>query len=276
MRSVKKTCLTFGLVNVAVKLFAATEDHTIHFHQHHGPSCLGGVTTKRVCRECGDSVEYGDIVKGIERDGNLITVNNDEIAALDGEQDSGIEIVLFIRAGEVDTVLFDNTYYLDADKGCEKGYALLRTALVESKRVGIVRFTMRQRTRLGTLRVIDDVLAITTMRWSDEVRGTGELLGAKRVVELSQKEVTLAHALVESMAGEWEPAAWVDAYTQRLGELIDAKAANAELTTAELTTAEHNPSDGLDVSDLLCRLEESLARKTKTAVKSRRRKQPAA
>jgi DNA end-binding protein Ku len=257
MRSVKTTRLTFGLLSIDTKVYVATQDHDVHFHQHHA-DCLGGpqagaITVPKVCKDCGEVVALGDIVKGITVDDRLVTVDRQELDAFDEEQNPNIEVLEFVHRDDVDSILIEGTYYLDAGKGAEKGYALLRQVLGESDRVGVVRFTMRQKTRMGVLRVYGDVLAIHTLLWHDEVRSTDELLGARKKVDPLPKEIKLMHAVVDSMLGEWQPEQFVDIYTQRLSTFIDAKADGGEFVPVV------RKSDKADVADLLAALESTLA-----------------
>jgi DNA end-binding protein Ku len=259
MRSVKTTKLAFGLISVDVKMYVATQDHDAHFHQHHA-DCLGGpqagaITVPKVCKDCGEVVALGDIVKGITVDDRLVTVDKQELDALDEEQNPNIEVLEFVHADEVDPILIEGTYYLDAGKGAEKGYALLRQVLGESDRVGAVRFTMRQKTRMGVLRVYGDVLAIHTLLWHDKVRATDELLGARKTVDLLPKEIKLMHAVVDSMLGDWQPEQYADDYTSRLNEFIATKAEGGEFVPVARKSAEE------DVADLLAQLEATLAAK---------------
>jgi DNA end-binding protein Ku len=256
----RKGNLGFGLVNIAYKMYKACESHDVAFHNHHA-GCLGAVGQQQVCKECGETVAYADIVKGVERDGNTVIVTPEEIKALDDEQGSAIDVLAFVHADEIDPILYEGTYYLDADKGSEKGYALLRVAMVESERIGIVRYALRQRTHMGVLRVIGNVLALHPLVWADEIRSTAELLGAAKAVELSPKEVKLAHALVESMMGVWEPDTYVDTYVARLNEMVDTKASGGEFVAAP------RDDDGAEVGDLLAKLEASVAAKGKRPAK---------
>jgi DNA end-binding protein Ku len=260
MRSVRTTRLTFGLIGVDVKVFVATQDHDVHFHQHH-TDCLSGaqagaITVPKICKDCGEVVALSDIVKGITVDDKLVTVDKQELDALDEEHDPNWEVVQFVHRDEVDPILIEGTYYLDASKGAEKHYALLRQVLAESDRVGVVRFTLRQKTRMGVLRVYGDVLAIHTLFWHDEVRPTDELLGARKKVDLLPKEIKLMHAIVDSMHGEWQPEQYVDTYTQRLSTFIATKAEGGEFVPVV------RKSDEEDVSDLLAQLEATLAAKS--------------
>jgi DNA end-binding protein Ku len=266
MRSMHTARLGFGLVSVNIKMYTATETHDVKFHQHHA-ECLGSIKYKRVCEACGVLVEFSDIVKGIEHDDKLVIVTEDDFAELDEEQGAEIEVLQFVQRGDVDPIMFENTYYLDTDNGKsksakptnnDKSYALFRRALSESDKVGIVRFTMRNKTHMGVLRVYgDDVLAIHTLMWSDEVRATDELKIGGKKVELSEKEMKMAHALIDSMAGEWEPTEYEDIYQQRVAEMIEAKADGAEFTTDKRDAGD----DGGEVSDLLAKLEASIVKK---------------
>ena len=266
MRSVQSAGLGFGLINVRVKMYTATENHDIKFHQHHR-DCLGAIRYKRICEECGALVEYADIVKGIEHDDKLIIVTEDDFTSLDEEQAGEIEVLEFVDRAAVDPIMFENTYYLDTDNGKskstkpsnnDKGYALIRRALLDQDKVGIVRFAMRNKTHMGVLRVIgEEVMVIHSLMWSDEVRATDELKIHSKKVELSDKEVALANTLIESMAGQWDPDEYQDLYQQRVVDMLDAKAAGAEFTTEKRDSGD----DEGGVSDLLAKLEASIAAK---------------
>lgn len=281
MKTVKKAGLGFGLVNVAVKMYAATESHDVKFHNHHGGpgvTCHGPVGQQNVCKDCGAVVAYADIVKGVDHDGQTVIVTPDDLATLDCDAGSGIDVTEFVDADQIDPILYESTYFLGADKGSEQGYALLHRVLVDTGRVGIVRFTMRQRQHLGVLRVHDgaatgpdgpeSVLAIHTIRWADEVRSAAELAGVTQV-DLPPKMVAMAKMLVESMAGVWDVSAYTDTRSQRLGELVEAKAAGGDFVA---NVHDETPTD---VSDLLAMLEQSVAAKVATKVAAKRAKKPA-
>ncbi len=259
MRSIHNGGLTFGLVNVAVKMYVATESHDTKFHLYHGGDCNGSIGMPKVCKQCGEQVAYADIVKGVERDGETVYVTADDFATLDNEVGPQIDVLGFVNRDEIDPILFESTYYLDADKGSEKGYALLREVLTESERVGIVTYSLRQKTHRGVLRVYDDVLAIHVLMWPDEVRPTDALTGAHKKIELSPQELKMAHALVDSMMAPWEPSEHIDTYAQRLAELIDVRASGGQF----VATTRDDDGGGADVSDLLAKLEASVSAKTK-------------
>lgn len=263
MRSIKTTTVAWGIVTAPVKLYAATDDnHGLKAHQHHAAD-FGGIRYKRVCDVCDQEVEFRDIVRGYEHAGGPdVIVTDEDIAALDVEQDgAGIEILSFIHDDSVPPFT-DSVYYLGVDdnkgknKGAHKSYALLYRVLTESHRVAVVRFALRQRTRLGVLRVIGDVLAIQVLVWHDEIRPTDKLPGAWRTVELSPQEIKVAHMLLDSMSeDQFEPAQYRDEYADRLSELIQAKADGGQFDVSA-------PADQVDdVSDLLARLEQSIERR---------------
>jgi DNA end-binding protein Ku len=261
--------LSFGAVSFPAKIYTSVEKCDLEFHQHHGPNCLGAIRYKRVCEKCGEAVEYADIVKGTDVNGGLVLVSTDEIKQLDTEQ-GGIEVLMFIDPTEINPAFLGSTYYLDADIGDRgkrvnlgpaRSYALLRQALVETGKIGVVRWALRQRGNLGVLRVIDrpggPVLAIQSLLWAAEVRDTAELLGAAQNIELSDKEVTMARAFISAYAGEFDPSEFEDEYAMRLEELVATKAAGGEFRKAEAGGGD--VADGSDVSDMMAKLEASIA-----------------
>jgi DNA end-binding protein Ku len=259
MRSTFTGQLGFGLVQFPVALYKATDDHDVSFKQHHGPSCLGGINYKRVCADCGEAVEYRDIVKGVEVGGSLVTVTEDDLASLDQEAGKFIEITQFVDAAEVDPTLFEATYYVGAGKvGNEKRvrpskpYALLVAALGD--RYAVARYTARNKTHRAVIRVVDGQLVLHNLRWADEIRRE-EVPGLG--AEFSDAELEMAQNLVESMSGEpFDVNAETDTYQERLQALIEAKATGGtfetEFAAVEATT---------DVSDLLAKLEASVKAK---------------
>jgi DNA end-binding protein Ku len=218
---------------------------------------MGGISLKRVCKECGEDVAYGDIVKGIEVGGSLVTITEDDLAQLEGERGKQIEILQFVDQSEIDPIMFEDSYYLGGGKvGSEKtvrpskAYALLANAMASSGLVAIAEFTMRAKTHIAAIRVVEGVLVLHTLRWADEVReATVPGLGA----EYSAAELDMAEKLVASMVGKFDKDAHVDTYTNRLTSLIEAKAEGVELDITEADDVA--PSD---VSDLLAKLEASV------------------
>lgn len=254
MRSMKKTSLAFGLVNIPVRMYKAVDDHDVGFHQHHDAD-MGRIGYRKYCKECGESVDQTNIVRGVDHEGSLVVITDEDLAGLDEEQDTRMEVVQFAQADDIDPVMYELPYYLEPD-GSSEGYSLLRQVLTETDRVAIVSFVLRSTTRLGLLRVMGNTLVLQTMRWPDEVRNAGELKIPDHKVKIKPQALKMAHALVESMLMEFDPSEYVDTYTERLRELIAAKAGEGEF----VTEAHDLDEDSDEVQDIMAALEASIKR----------------
>ncbi|MBO0676817.1 Ku protein [Mycolicibacterium sp. S2-37] len=255
MRAIWTGAVSFGLVNVPVKLYGATEDHDTPGHQVHDKD-NGRIRYKRVCEECGEVVEYANITKGYEYGDQTIVLTADDLSHIAAERDKVIDVLEFVPADAIDPLMYDKAYYLGPQKGADKAYNLLTATLARVERVALVKFAMRSKTRLAALRVLpkEGVLVAHTLRWPDEVRHATEVKVSE--VEVSDKELNLAEMLVESMANEFNPDRYRDTYQEELRELLALKAEGAELPVVEESETE-------DVSDLLAALEASIKGKGK-------------
>jgi DNA end-binding protein Ku len=280
MRSIWKGSIAFGLVNVPVKVYSATQDHDIKFHQVHGKD-NGRIRYKRVCEVCGEVVEYGDIAKAYESDdGKMVVITDDDIATLPEERSREIEVLEFVPASEVDPMLFDRSYFLEPDSKSSKSYVLLAKTLAETDRMAIVHFSLRSKTRLAALRVKDfgkrDVMVIHTLLWPDEIRDP-DFPVLDKEVEIKPAELKMAGQVVESMADEFDPDRYHDTYQEQLQELVDAKLEGGEAFTVDQQPTELDETE--DVSDLLAKLEASVkarsGEKAKPAKKTAAKKAPA-
>ena len=261
MRATFNTSLSFGLVNVPVKAYTATESHDIKFHQRHGGAggCGGSVGKRDVCKQCEQTVAYADIAKGIERDERVVTFTREELAAIERDSDRVIDVLQFVHAEQINPLTLEAPYYLEPTKESLEGYVLLREVLTESDRVGVVRYTHRGVTHLAALRVIGKVITLQNVIWADELRVPDFAILEKNVT-LNQNALKMAHRVVESMmADDFDPAAHTDTYRERVAVAIEARFSNAELPTpAEEKAAE------ADVSDLLAALEASIQKKARS------------
>lgn len=232
MRSVWKGSVAFGMVTIPVRLYPATQEHDIRFHQVHG-SDGGRIRYKRVCEVCGQEVPYDEIDRAVEQpDGTVVTVSKDELDALAGPANHEIEVVQFVPAEQIDPVLFGRSYYVEPDSAAVKPYVLLREALRDTDRIAIGQVALRQRESLAALRVHDDVIVVQTMLWADEVREPFfEVLSAE--VRLRPQEEQMAKALVESLTSDFDPQAFTDRYTEAVAELVAARSAEATETRAK-------------------------------------------
>jgi DNA end-binding protein Ku len=259
MRSIWKGSIAFGLVNVPVKVYSATEDHDIKFHQVHAKD-NGRIRYKRVCEADGEVVEYGDIARAYESDdGQMVVITDDDISTLPEERSREIEVLEFVPAGEVDPMLFDRSYFLEPDSKSSKSYVLLAKTLAETDRMAIVHFTLRNKTRLAALRVKDfgkrEVMVVHTLLWPDEIRDP-DFPVLDKTVEIKPAELKMAGQVVESMADEFNPDRYHDTYQEQLQELVDAKLAGGEAFASEESPAQLDETE--DVSDLLAKLEASV------------------
>ena len=169
MRTIWKGALTFGLVNVPVKVYSATEDHDVPLHQVHEKDG-GRIRYQRTCEVCGETVAYADIDRAYVDEGQTVVLTKDDLAALPAEKSREIDVVEFVPSDQVDLLTLDKPYYLEPDSKSPKAYVLLRKTLEQTDRTAIVRFTLRQKTRLAALRVRGKVLVLQTLLWADEVR----------------------------------------------------------------------------------------------------------
>ena len=254
MRSIHKASVSFGLVNVPVKLYGATEEHDVKAHQIH--SADGGrVRYRKVCEACDATLETADISRGYEYGKQLVSLTEDDLAPM--ESNHVIEVLEFVPASDLDPMLLDKPYYLAPEKGANKAYALLATTLKHSERVGLIQFSMRGKTRLAALKVLPkrDIMVAHTLRWPDEVREP-DFTFDKVEVDLSKAELAMASQLVEAMANSFNADRYRDVYQEELRELIAAKAEGVDLPIREVT-----PAEDANVADLLARLKASTERR---------------
>ena len=262
MRSIWKGSIAFGLVNVPVKVYSATEDHDLKFHQVHAKD-NGRIRYKRVCETCGEVVEYRDIAKAYESDdGQTVVITDEDIATLPEERSREIEVLEFVPASEIDPLMYDRSYFLEPDSKSSKSYVLLAKTLADTDRVAIVHFALRNKTRLAALRVKDfskrDVMVVHTLLWPDEIRDPDfPVLDQK--VEIKPAELKMAGQVVESMADDFHPEQFTDTYQEQLKELVEAKLQGGEAFSAEDQPAQLDETE--DVSDLLAKLEASVRKR---------------
>jgi DNA end-binding protein Ku len=253
VRAIWKGAVSFGLVSVPVKLYAATESHDISFRQVHAKDG-GRIKYQRVCSIDGEEVQYADIAKGYETDdGQMVVLDDEDLAELPASSSREISVEKFVPREQIDPMWLEKSYYLEPDKSAAKPYALLREALKETDRVAIVTVSIRTRMTTAVLRVRDDVIVMQTMLWPDEVRkpefGTIESTdGAAKPQELK-----MAKLLVETLAGDYDADEYEDDYQQAVEALVSAKLEGGEVKAAP----EKKPAGG-EVVDLLAALQKSV------------------
>ena len=249
--------ISFGLVNVPVKLYSAVSRKTVRFHQLNGKTG-SRIAQKRVDPTTGEEVAYEDLVKGYElTKDRYVLITPDELETLEPEKSRTIDIEDFVDLSEIDPVYYDHPYYLVPDKGAAKAYGLLLNAMKESGRVAIARVILRSKEQLVAIRPGHEgtVLLMETMIFADEVVPTGDIDGLPEAEELqvSEREVAMAQQLIESLVTDFEPERYKDSYREKVLELIERKASGEEITAAPEAPA---PAK---VPDLMAALEASLA-----------------
>ncbi|QOT18617.1 Ku protein [Paenarthrobacter sp. YJN-5] len=260
MRAIWKGSIAFGLVNVPVKLYSATEDHDISLHQVHNKDG-GRIRYQRKCEICGEVVAYEDIDKAYEEEGRTVVLTAGELKSLPEENSREIEVVEFIPAEQLDPIMYERSYFLEPDSKSPKAYMLLRQTLEDTDRIAIVQYALRQKTRLGALRVRGDVLLLQALLWGDEVR-EAKFPSLETDIKISDKELEMSSALVESMAHDFDPDEYTDDYQVQLRTLIEAKLEKGEALDTEATFgATEGEAEGGDVIDLMEALKRSLDKK---------------
>ncbi len=225
-RAIWTGSLSFGLVNVPVGVYAATEDKTIHFNQLQRETS-DRVRNKRVNERTGDEVPYDEIVKGYDLGGGkYVIVDSDELESAEPGRSRNIEITDFVDLSEIDPVFYKSTYYLAPQgRDAQRAYALLRQAMFDENKVGVATFVLRNKQHLVAVRPADKVLALETMYFADEVRDPVSELDTLPGDDVSfrDREIETAKLLIESMTSDWEPEQYHDTYREAVEELIEAK-----------------------------------------------------
>jgi DNA end-binding protein Ku len=280
MRSIWKGAITFGLVNVPVKLYSATEDHDVSLHQVHDADG-GRIRYQRKCEICGRVVDYEHIDKAFDDGDRTVVLTADDLKSLPEERSREIDVLEFVPSDQLDPLMFDRSYFLEPDSASPKAYVLLRRTLEETDRTAIVHFSLRQKTRLAALRVRGDVLVLQTLLWDDEVREARfPVLDEK--VRISGKELDMSGSLVESLGDDFDPSQFGDDYQEELRKLIDAKLEEGESLDTDATFGrsgdDDEDGDGSgdgEVIDLMEALRQSVER-SRSGAKKAPAKKPAA
>jgi DNA end-binding protein Ku len=258
MRALWKGAITFGLVNVPVKLYPATEDHDISLHQVHDADG-GRIRYQRRCEVCGKVVEYANIDKAYAEGKTTVVLTDEDLKSLPEERSREIEVVEFVPSEQIDEIRFDRSYFLEPEKPATKAYALLRRALEETDRTAIVQFSLRQKTRLGALRSRGDILMLQSLLWDDEVR-EADLSNLKDDVKVSPQELKMASSLIDNMSTDFAPDKFSDEYQDQLRQLIAAKLEQGDALDTAATFGEEgeDQADRGEVVDLMEALRRSV------------------
>jgi len=254
MRAIWKGAVSFGLVNVPVRLYSATENHDVQFRQVHRQDG-GRIRYQRICGIDGEQVSYDDIAKGYEtEDGQMVVLTDEDLADLPTRSSREIAVDKFVPADQIDPMLLDKSYYLEPDKTAAKPYALLRDALKAADRMAVVTVSLRARVTIAVLRVRDDVIVMQTMLWPDEIRSP-QFASLGEDTEARPAELAMANMLVESLAGDYVPDDYEDDYQAAVESLVKSK-----LEGGEVREVPASQETGGEVVDLLAALQRSVER----------------
>jgi DNA end-binding protein Ku len=252
MRSIWKGSVSFGLVSIGVKLYSATEERDVSFHQVRR-SDGARIRYKRIAETDGEEVAYSDIAKGyVLPSGETVVLTDDDFADLPLPSARVVDVMQFVPVEQIDPIYFNKSYYLEPEKTAIKPYVLLRDALEESETAGLVKVAIRNREQLATLRVRDGVIVLETMIWPDEVREP-DFGFLDDDIDLRPQEQAMARSLLESMAGDFDPTQYTDDYRAALQSVIEAKIEGREIVETE----EPQPNAG-NVVDLMSALRASV------------------
>ena len=254
-RSIWTGAISFGLVTVPVKLYSAVNRKSVRFHQLHESTGIR-IQQKRIDPSTGEEVPYDEIVKGYEiAPDQYVVISNEELEALDPKKTKTIEIEDFVDQAEIDPIFYDHPYYLAPGPGGAKPYRLLLDAMRETEKVAVARVVIRSKENLVAIRPMGDVLAMTTMIFADEVVDVDKLddIPDPDEVSTTDRELAIAKQLVESLAGDFEPGKYHDAYREEVLAMIERKAAGEEIAVQPVTE-----DAGAPVPDLMSALKASL------------------
>lgn len=268
MHTVWKGSISFGLVNIPVKLHAATENKDIKLRQLH-KECNTPISYKKVCEGCSKEVVEDDIVKAYEYSKNkFVVLDAEELENLRKEnEDKAVEIIDFVKLEEIDPIYFERTYFLSPDTTGAKAYALLRKTLEESGKIGVAKIVIRAKEQLAVVRVYKNALVMETINFPDEVRSVDDIPNLPSVDVVVQKELDTALMLVEQLTTVFSPEKYTDEYRTALMGLIEEKKANSTVTATDNRPLPDN------VTDLMSALQASLDKTKKPAKKKRATKE---
>lgn len=255
MHTMWKGSISFGLVNIPIKLHAATEDKDIKLRTLH-KECHSPIKYEKVCSACDIEVKPEDIVKAYEyTKGKYVVLDEEELEKLRAEnEEKAVEIIDFVNIVEIDPIYFHKSYYMSPSEGGGKAYSLLRKALQESQKVGLAKIIIRAKEQLAVIRVYENTLVMETIHYPDEVRKAGDVPNVPNEDKVTQKELDTAIMLIDQLTSEFEPNKYTDEYRNALLELIESKRTGQETVTA----TEKAPAS--NVTDLMAALQASIDR----------------
>ncbi|HEY8463115.1 MAG TPA: Ku protein [Bacillota bacterium] len=231
MRTLWKGAISFGLVNVPIKLYTATEKKEIKFHYLHA-KCQTPIKYERHCPTCNQQVSNEEIVWGYEyQNGQYVVLKEEDFEKLPDDNSKTIDILDFVNLEEIDPIYYDKSYYLEPSSGGEKAYALLKRAMLDTGKIAIAKVKIRTKETLTVLRVYQNVLVMETIFYPDEIRPVSGLTGIQSEPTLHENEIKMASNLISNLSARFDPAKYTNQYRENLMALIQSKIAGGEVTT---------------------------------------------
>lgn len=268
MHTMWKGSISFGLVNIPIKLHAATEDKDIKLRSLHN-KCHTPIKYAKMCPECGEELDMADIVKGYETaKGKFVVLESEELEELkEAAEDKAVDIIDFIKIEEIDPIYFNRSYYMSPDGSSTKAYSLLRKAMSESRKAGLAKIVIRSKEQLAVIRVYEQTLVMETIHYPDEVRKAEEVPNVPSEGKVSKKELETAILLIDQLTSSFQPDKYEDEYRAKLYELIEAKRTGTDVVTPQ------RKEPIAAATDLMAALQASIDRTKPAPAKARKRKQ---
>lgn len=254
MRAIWTGAISFGLINIPIKIYSAIESSTLDLDMLDKHD-LANIKFKRVNENTGKEVAYADIVKGYKIEDRYIVLEDEDFEAADSIKSKTIDILSFTLEKDIDSLYYDQPYYLEPDKGAAKAYALLRDAMEKSKKVGVTSFVMRSKEALAILKPYKNVIVLNKIRFEQEIRDTKELKLPALSKKTTAKELDMANKLVDQLTEKFDISIYKDEYSSNLLKIIEAKSKGKKTKTPKLKVV-HNQND-----DLMAMLKASLENK---------------
>jgi len=238
-----KGAISFGLVNIPISMYVATENKDIKFNYLH-KECMSPIKYQKFCPRCEKEVNSDEIVRGYEyQKGNYVVINPEDFERIPQENTKTVDILDFVSLAQVDPIYFDKTYYLEPAAGGEKAYSLIVEAMQKTSKIAIAKIFIRTKQSLAAIRVKDNVLVMETIFYPDEIRSPASLNQGLDPAKLHDNEVKMAVSLIENLSIDFDPSRYQDDYRQALGEIIQARIAGQEIVTPTPTAEKGNVVD---------------------------------
>lgn len=265
MHTMWKGSISFGMVNIPIKMFAATEDKDIKFRYLH-KDCNTPIKYQKICPSCNKEIGPDEIIKGYEYEaGHFVILTDEDFKSIEkDDSNKSLEIVDFVDLKEIDPIYFDKSYYLSPQETGEKAYSLLRKAMTDSGKIAIATLRLRNKQSLAALRVSNNVLLVETIFYPDEVREVKEVPNINEELKVDEKQLKIATQLIDSLSATFDPEKYKDSYREEIKELIQKKIQGKEITVTA-KTGDNN------IIDLMEALQASLKQSNKTSKKTTKR-----